>query len=131
MTTTGTASINLLQDILDAFNAHDLDRIMGHFAEDCVLQMPRGDQPWGQRYTGRHAVREALASRFSGIPDVHYGDHTHIVCGDVGITKWTLTGTTANGSPVRLLGCDFYTFRQSKIVVKDSYWKIVDSAARP
>src|ERR671917_888072 len=42
--------------ILDAFNAHDLDAIMGFFAEDCSLDMPRGPDPWGQRFVGKAAV---------------------------------------------------------------------------
>ena len=126
MAATTTASIDALQGILDAFNAHDLDRIMSYFAEECVLQMPRGDRPWGQRFVGKEAVRQGLASRLSGIPDVHYGEHTHFLCDDVGITKWTLTGNTVAGARVEVLGCDFYTFRAGKIVEKDSYWKIVE-----
>jgi ketosteroid isomerase-like protein len=122
----GSASIEHLQSMLDAFNAHDLEKIMSHFAEDCTLQMPRGDRPWGGRFVGKSAVRDALASRLSGIPNVHYGDATHLVCGEVGISKWTISGTTTGGVPVEALGCDFYTFRDGKIVEKDSYWKIVE-----
>jgi hypothetical protein len=32
---------------LDAFNRHDLDAIMGYFADDCVFYMPRGAGPRG------------------------------------------------------------------------------------
>jgi len=28
--------------LCEAFNAHDLDRIMNFFADDCILEMPRG-----------------------------------------------------------------------------------------
>ena len=127
MTDGSSASIDLLQAICDAFNAHDLDRVMAFFADDCVLQMPRGADPWGTRYFGKHQVREGLASRFAGIPDVHYGNASHYVCGDVGISQWTLTGTTPDGNRVEVLGCDFYTFRDGKVIAKDSYWKIVES----
>src|SRR5258708_35745346 len=34
-------SIETLKAVLDAFNAHDLDRIMAFFSDDCVLEMPR------------------------------------------------------------------------------------------
>jgi hypothetical protein len=27
--------------VLDAFNAHGLDAIMSHFAEDCIFESPR------------------------------------------------------------------------------------------
>jgi ketosteroid isomerase-like protein len=65
--------------LCDAFNAHDLDRIMAFFADDCVLEMPKGSQPWGTRLEGRNAVRQGLASRFEGLPDVHYRDEEHFV----------------------------------------------------
>ncbi len=120
------ATIEALDELLDGFNAHDLDRIMSMFADDCVLQMPRGESPRGSRFVGKEAVRQGLASRFSGIPDVNYGDATHIISGDIGITKWTLTGTQTNGNKLEVLGCDFYTFKDGKVVEKDSYWKIVD-----
>jgi len=58
-------------ELCDAFNAHDLDRIMALFADDCVLEMPRGPEPWGSRFEGKAAVRAALAGRFAGLPDVH------------------------------------------------------------
>lgn len=31
-----------LQQVLDGFNAHDLDAILSHFAEDCVFDSSRG-----------------------------------------------------------------------------------------
>ena len=37
----------LLGGLLDAFNAHDIDRVVRFFADDCVLQMPRGPNPTG------------------------------------------------------------------------------------
>jgi hypothetical protein len=67
-----------LTALCDAFNAHDLDRIMAFFADDCVLQMPRGNKPWGSRFEGKQTVREALATRFAGLPDVHYGNAEHL-----------------------------------------------------
>lgn len=69
--------LKALGSLTDAFNAHDLDRIISHFAEDCVLEMPRGRDPWGTRSVGKPVVREGLAGRFKGLPDVHYGDAVH------------------------------------------------------
>lgn len=119
-------TVATLRAILAAFNAHDLEQIMSLFAEDCVLQMPRGPDPWGTRMVGKAAVREGLASRFTGLPDVRYEDDSHLIAGNVGVSKWTLRGTPASGEPITVHGCDFYTFRDGKIVEKDSYWKIVE-----
>jgi ketosteroid isomerase-like protein len=117
-----------LEQLCAAFNAHDLDRIMGFFADDCVLEMPRGSQPWGTRLEGKENVRSGLAGRFEGLPDVHYGDGQHFVDREAatGISKWTLTGTRRDGQRVNVWGCDFYTFRNGKVIRKDSYWKIVE-----
>ena len=104
------------------------DRIMAFFADDCVLEMPRGNKPWGSRSEGKQNVREALATRFAGLPDVHYGDDEHFVDEEAqtGISKWTLTGTSRDGTRLEVRGCDFYSFRDGKVIRKDSYWKIVE-----
>jgi steroid delta-isomerase-like uncharacterized protein len=119
---------SILVGLCDAFNAHDLDRIMAFFADDCVLEMPRGREPWGSRFAGRQAVRDALATRFAGLPDVHYGNEEHFVdeAAQTGMSKWTLTGTTREGKRLEVRGCDFYSFRDGKVIAKDSYWKIVE-----
>lgn len=126
VTGTGKVTIETLQRLVDAFNAHDLDAVMGFFADDPVLELPRGPHPWGRRFQGREAVRAGLASRFAGIPDVHYGDDRHWVSGDRGCSEWLLTGTTLQGERVEVRGCDLFEFRGDKIARKDSYWKLVE-----
>ncbi|HEX4984674.1 MAG TPA: nuclear transport factor 2 family protein [Burkholderiales bacterium] len=113
--------------ILEAFNAHDLDRVMSFFAEDCSLDMPRGADPWGTRFVGKAAVREGLAGRFKGLPDVHYGEARHWGDRNMVASEWLLTGTKPDGERVRVRGCDHYEFRDGKVVRKDSYWKIVET----
>ena len=123
-----TTTRERLDELCDAFNAHDLDRIMSLFADGCILEMPRGDKPWGAWFEGKEAVRAALATRFSGLPDVHYGDAEHFVddAAGTGMSKWKLTGTLSSGKKLEVRGCDFYSFRDGKVIRKDSYWKIVE-----
>jgi len=118
-----------LQAITDAFNAHDLDAIMAFFADDCTLDMPRGPDPWGRRCTGKADVREGLASRFKGLPDVHYSDDRHWASGNRGVSEWLLTGTAPDGRHIRVRGCDLWEFLNGKVIRKDSYWKIVEAPA--
>ena len=113
-----------LDELCDAFNAHDLDRIMRHFADDAVFEGPRGQDAWGQRFVGREAVRAAFAARFAGIPDVRYTDDDHFAAGDRGASEWTLSGTTTEGQRIEVRGCDLWTFRDGTVVKKDSFWKI-------
>lgn len=116
----------LLKEFLEAFNRHDLDSIMGYFADECVFYMPRGAKPRGDRYAGKGAVRTGLAKRFEGIPDVHYGEDRHWACGDLGVSEWTLTGTSVAGKQIEVRGVDLLEFAHGKITRKDSFWKIVE-----
>lgn len=117
--------LEALDGLAAAFNAHDIDAIMEFFAEDCSLDLPRGPEPHGSRFSGREQVRRGLMTRFETTPDVHYGEVENFACGNTGMSKWLLTGTTPQGDRVRVRGCDFYTFENGKVRRKDSYWKIV------
>ena len=116
-----------LQAFLDAFNRHDLDAIMAHFADECVFYMPRGTGPRGDRFSGKAAVRAGLAQRFAGIPDVHYGDDRHWAGENFGVSEWTLTGTTVAGKRIEVRGVDLLEFVDGRITRKDSFWKIVEA----
>ncbi len=128
MTSADAVTVATMEEVLDAFNRHDLDAIMAFFAEDATLDMPRGPDPWGSRMVGKAAVREGLAARFAGIPDVHYSEDRHWVCGDRGASEWLLTGTTTAGQRIAVRGCDLWEFRDGLITRKDSSWKIVNQS---
>ena len=117
-------AIRMIRAITTAFDQHDLDGIMTHFADDAVFEGPRGPHPWGQRFVGRDEVRNAFAGRFAGIPDIRYRDEGHLVDGDRGASEWTLSGTMASGERIEVRGCDLWAFRDGKVVKKDSFWKI-------
>jgi ketosteroid isomerase-like protein len=120
--------VDLLREVADAFNRHDLEAILAAFSDACVFESPRGPDPWGRRFSGKDEVREGLAARFAGIPDVHYGDDEHFACGDRGVSEWTLTGTTTEGERIEVRGCDLWTFdSENRITRKDSFWKIRQS----
>jgi taurine dehydrogenase small subunit len=117
--------LKVLQQVLDAFNRHDLEAIMSFFSDDCVFDSPRGAEQWGRRFVGKAEVRRGLAARFEGIPDVHYGDDHHFVRGNRGVSEWTISGTTVAGERVDVRGCDLWTFGEDdKLVRKNSFWKI-------
>lgn len=114
----------MLKTITTAFDEHDLDGIMAHIADDAVFEGPRGTEAWGTRFVGAAAIRAAFAGRFAGIPDVRYQDDAHFVDGARGASEWTLSGTTTDGERIEVRGCDLWTFRDGRVVKKDSFWKI-------
>ena len=80
----GNPGPELLRDFTAAFNTRDLDAVMAYFTDDAVFVSPRGPDPWGTKFAGKLRVREGLAARFAGLPDLHYGDDQHFVAGDRG-----------------------------------------------
>jgi steroid delta-isomerase-like uncharacterized protein len=121
---TNEAQRDVLEQVFDAFNRHDLDAILSFFADDCVFESPRGPDAWGRRFAGKDEVRRGLAARFEGMPDVRYDDGDHFACGRRGVSEWTIRGTTADGEKVEVRGCDVWTFDDDgRILRKDSYWK--------
>ena len=117
-------AVRMLKAIATAFDEHDLGAILPHFAPDAVFEGPRGPDSFGQRFVGLDAIRAAFAARFDGIPDVRYQHDQHFVDGVRGASEWTLSGTTTAGDRIEVRGCDLWTFRDGKIIKKDSYWKI-------
>ena len=120
--------VEVLQVVLEAFNQHDLDKIMSFFSEEIVFDSPRGPDCWGRRFVGLEEVRRGIAARFEGIPDVHYGDDDHFVGGRRGLSEWTISGTTVDGVAIEVRGCDIWTFDDDdQITRKDSFWKLRES----
>jgi taurine dehydrogenase small subunit len=121
-------AMRMLKAITTAFDEHDLDGIMVHFADDAVFEGPRGTEPWGTRFVGRDEIRRAFAARFSRIPDIRYLEDEHFIDGHRGASEWTLSGTTTDGERIEVRGCDLWTLRDGTVVKKDSYWKIRTSS---
>lgn len=46
-------AVRMLEAIATAFDQHDLEGIMGHFADDALFEGPRGTDAWGTRFIGR------------------------------------------------------------------------------
>ena len=120
-------TVERLGDLMNAFNAHDLDAIMAFFTENCSFDASRGPEPWGQRLVGKEAVRAALAARLAGVPDVQYDADRHWVHGDLGVSEWLVHGTSTDGVSIKARGCDLWEFEGDLVVRKDSSWKIVDA----
>jgi len=117
-------TVDTLQEFADGFNAHDVDTLMTFMTEDCVFEISYGPDVCGQRFEGQDAVRGAFASVWGKYPDAQWRHPIHFVAGDRGVSEWTFTGMDKDGTSVEVNGCDIFTFRNGKILVKDSYRKI-------
>ena len=114
----------LLIEHTAAWNSHDLDRLMSLFADDCVFEASGGTEFCGSRFDGRADVSAAFAAVFDSVPDANWGNGQHfVVSEDYGVSEWRLTGTLADGTRMDVLGCDFLTVRDNRIVRKNSFRK--------
>ncbi|HSP29674.1 MAG TPA: nuclear transport factor 2 family protein [Ilumatobacteraceae bacterium] len=108
----------------EAWNSHDIERLMSLFADDCVFDASGGPEFHGRRFVGRDEVATAFADVLDSMPDANWGDgHHYVISEDYGVSEWRLTGTLLDGSRVDVLGCDFLTVSDSKIVRKNSFRK--------
>lgn len=112
-----------LQAFADAWNRHDIDALMSFMTNDCVFDASAGPHAWGTRYEGREAVRAGFAEVWATFPDAHWGNARHFTDGERGVSEWTFTGTRADGAHVEVHGCDLFTCRGGRIVVKNSFRK--------
>jgi ketosteroid isomerase-like protein len=113
----------ILEAFAEAWNRHDIEALMAMMTGDCVFEASAGDAVNGERHEGQDAVRAAFEAVFAQYPDAHWGDARHFAAGDRGVSEWTFTGTRPDGKRVEVTGCDLITFRDGRIVIKNSFRK--------
>lgn len=125
-----TVTVELLDDIQDAFNRHDVDAILSYFADECEWLMARGPEtPHGRLLKGKAAIGEVLRARYEVIPDMRWVDMRHFISADGthAASEWTVKGTPREGPPLNWLGCDLWRFEDTLVTRKDTYWKYIES----
>ena len=53
-------TIAILDGFANAFNAHDVARILSYMTDDCVFQASAGPDADGERFAGKDAVKKAF-----------------------------------------------------------------------
>jgi len=119
----GEVTVEFLEAFADAWNRHDVDDLMSFMTDDCVFESSGGEDECGTRYEGVEAVRKGYSKAWKDFPDAQWNNARHFVLGDRGVSEWIFTGTNADGKRSEVAGCDIFTFRNGKILVKNSYRK--------
>lgn len=112
-----------LSETFDAFNRHDVEGVMTHFADDCVFYTVGGDEVYGGKVEGAKAIAEAFSGVWAGMTDAHWDHHSHFVQSDRAVSEWTFSGTGADGMRVEAQGADLFTLRDGMIIVKQALRK--------
>ena len=121
-------TIALLDQIQDAFNRHDVDKILSHFADDCEWLMARGpNEPEGKRCIGKEEIGNILQTRYEEITDMRWEEIHHWICDETkAISEWIVCGTPKKAPSFSYIGCDLWEFRSGFITKKDTYWKSIE-----
>jgi hypothetical protein len=118
-TTESTMTNERLDMFMQAWNDHDVDTIVGFFADDCEFHASVGPDLLGATYVGRDEVRKGVTAFFERFPDGRFEDGQSWVAGDRGAAEWTFV---SGGAAVR--GCDLFEFEGDRIRVKNAFRKI-------
>ncbi|MGA1801603.1 nuclear transport factor 2 family protein [Rhizobium sp. HT1-10] len=119
----GRQRLATLHRFLDAWNARDVEALMGCMAANCSFHGSSGHDAEGSRHVGREAVQRAYAALFEAFPQTSWTERQHVVSGETGLSAWRFSGLTAAGHVVEVDGCDIFTFDGPLIALKDSYRK--------
>jgi ketosteroid isomerase-like protein len=117
--------VEVLRAFQDAWNRHDVEAILGYFADDAVFLGARGGELDGERLEGKDEIRRGVEARFAHTPDLRFVDDVYLACGTGFVhSHWRMQGTTVDGEQVDVRGCDLYRLRDRMIVLKDSFMKV-------
>jgi ketosteroid isomerase-like protein len=123
------AGTGILEAFGEALNRRDLDLAMSYLTDDCCYQASAGPELEGRTFRGRAAVRAGLEDFLARCPDGRFEDVDFFVAGDRGFGEWTFVGTSHEGRPVRIGGCDLYELAGGRIRRKNAFRKQVEPAA--
>lgn len=116
-------TMDLLNEIIAAFNNHDAKGVASFFATDGVMLGAAGKEPVGTTLRGPEVIKAALIKRFSDSPDIQWTEGKSWIFGNKALSEWRVRGTSPDGSIIDTLGCDLWEFEDGKIVKKDTYYK--------
>lgn len=92
-----TALTKLSQDYLAAFNAHDLEKFLTFYTDDCIVE----DAGLGIIFRGLQELRKSYLDFFKAFPDIKMEFKNDFQSGDWAATEWTMNGTQkGNMAPV-------------------------------
>ena len=112
-----------------AWLAHDVEAVVGLYAEECVHR----STPFRGPHRGREGVREYVAAAFAeerSVEDVRFG--TPVVHGDRACVEYWATSLDQSGEPITLAGCAMARFDADGLVTEArDYWHVREGHHSP
>ena len=115
---------DVMNRMLAALNAHDLDAFVECFGSDYRSEQPAHP---GRAFEGRDKVRENWTSVFAGIPDFQAELLTSETTEhDVEIGEWRWRGTHTDGTPFAMRGVTVMGIEDGRVAWGRLYMEPVD-----
>ena len=115
----------LIDAISDAFNSRDIDQVMFFFADEAVFDHAAGPDIHGTSSVGVDAIRAVFGDMFERVESVKWETLDTRIEGDKAICQYRRTATFPSGEIHDCKTVDILTFRDDKIIHKDTYYKQV------
>ncbi len=111
------------KSLIDAWNAHDADKIAAAYSENATLRLVGSPMP---DFTGRAAIKAAAADSLKANPDFKVAATRVTMKGNVSAVEWVITGTNtgdsemmkmkASGRKFGLHGVDIATYDDAGLI---------------
>jgi ketosteroid isomerase-like protein len=108
----------VIERLVAAMNAHDLDAAAGFFYEDYRSEQPAHP---GRAFVGRAQMRANWEAMFAGVPDFRAEICRSVQDGDTTWTEWRWSGTRSDGQAFEMRGVTLFEITGDQIVAGRLY----------
>jgi ketosteroid isomerase-like protein len=113
----------VINRLVVAMNAHDLDAAAGFFHEDYRSEQPAHP---GRAFVGRAQMRANWEAMFAGVPDFHAEICRLVQDGETTWTEWRWSGTLSDGQAFEMRGVTLFEITDDQIVAGRLYLEEVE-----
>ena len=126
MDTPNDGAMAVLQRLLAALNAHDLDALVACFADDYVNETPAHPR---RGFRGSSQVRTNWTQLFAGVPDLRALVSRTAVDGETLWTEWDISGSRPDGAAFLMRGVVIFGVADNAIASARFYLEPVEETS--
>jgi ketosteroid isomerase-like protein len=126
MSPTGQGLAMVVEQLLEAMNAHDLEAMVACFADDYANEWPAHPQ---RGFRGREQVRRNWSQIFAGVPNLQARLPRMTVDGDTVWTEWDISGTRRDGAAFLMRGVAIFGVADGRLAWVRFYLEPVEETS--
>lgn len=116
----------VVERLVAAINAHDLEAMVACFADDYVNQWPAHPQ---RGFRGNQQVRSNWSQIFAGVPDLRARLPRMVVDGDTVWAEWDISGTRRDGAAHLMRGVSIFGVAEGSLAWVRFYLEPVEETS--